>query len=191
MRRSARRKAAVCPGSSTGGTCERDGYRWKRTVLLVGGIALAVTLVVTLDILGRAFADRCNRAVPQSRRRPDRPARQRQGTFPRQWESCCRIPRSRSRLTSCAARPRSRAFPGPKVSCSFGISALAASYSISGIHCTQRRRRWPRTSARVADQGPTASARQQRDPGGTPLRRLLSARPWQNGRISAASHSRW
>ncbi len=33
------------------------GYRWKRTVLLVGGIALAVTLVAMLDILGRGFAD--------------------------------------------------------------------------------------------------------------------------------------
>ena len=32
-------------------------YRWKRSALLVGGIALAVTLVTTLDILGRAFAD--------------------------------------------------------------------------------------------------------------------------------------
>jgi putative ABC transport system permease protein len=33
------------------------GYRWKRTVLLVGGIALAATLVAMLDILGRGFAD--------------------------------------------------------------------------------------------------------------------------------------
>jgi ABC-type antimicrobial peptide transport system permease subunit len=32
-------------------------YRWKRSALLIGGVALAVTLVVTLDILGRAFAD--------------------------------------------------------------------------------------------------------------------------------------
>jgi len=32
-------------------------YRWKRSALLIGGIALAVTLVITLDILGRAFAD--------------------------------------------------------------------------------------------------------------------------------------
>jgi ABC-type antimicrobial peptide transport system permease subunit len=32
-------------------------YRWKRTALLIGGIALAVTLVTTLDILSRAFAD--------------------------------------------------------------------------------------------------------------------------------------
>jgi len=32
-------------------------YRWKRTALLVAGIALAVTLVATLDILSRAFAD--------------------------------------------------------------------------------------------------------------------------------------
>lgn len=32
-------------------------YRWKRTVLLVGGIALAATLVAMLDILGRGFAD--------------------------------------------------------------------------------------------------------------------------------------
>ncbi|HEY4981714.1 MAG TPA: ABC transporter permease [Pseudolabrys sp.] len=32
-------------------------YRWRRTALLIGGIALAATLVVTLDILGRAFAD--------------------------------------------------------------------------------------------------------------------------------------
>jgi ABC-type antimicrobial peptide transport system permease subunit len=32
-------------------------YRWKRTVLLVAGIALAVTLVTTLDVLSRAFAD--------------------------------------------------------------------------------------------------------------------------------------
>ena len=33
------------------------GYRWRRTVLLVGGVALAATLVAMLDILGRAFAD--------------------------------------------------------------------------------------------------------------------------------------
>ena len=33
------------------------GYRWKRAALLIGGIALAATLVVMLDILGRAFAD--------------------------------------------------------------------------------------------------------------------------------------
>lgn len=32
-------------------------YRWKRSALLIGGIALAITLVVTLDVLGRAFAD--------------------------------------------------------------------------------------------------------------------------------------
>jgi ABC-type antimicrobial peptide transport system permease subunit len=32
-------------------------YRWKRTALLVAGIALAVTLVTTLDVLSRAFAD--------------------------------------------------------------------------------------------------------------------------------------
>ena len=32
-------------------------YRWKRSALLIGGVALAVTLVVTLDILGRAFTD--------------------------------------------------------------------------------------------------------------------------------------
>lgn len=32
-------------------------YRWKRTALLIVGIALAVTLVTTLDILSRAFAD--------------------------------------------------------------------------------------------------------------------------------------
>jgi len=32
-------------------------YRWKRTVLLIVGIAIAVTLVTTLDILSRAFAD--------------------------------------------------------------------------------------------------------------------------------------
>ena len=32
-------------------------YRWKRSALLIGGVALAVTLVITLDILGRAFAD--------------------------------------------------------------------------------------------------------------------------------------
>ncbi|NVO15921.1 MAG: ABC transporter permease [Rhodoplanes sp.] len=32
-------------------------YRWRRTALLVGGIALAATLVVMLDVLGRSFAD--------------------------------------------------------------------------------------------------------------------------------------
>jgi len=32
-------------------------YRWKRTALLIGGVALAVTLVITLDVLGRGFAD--------------------------------------------------------------------------------------------------------------------------------------
>jgi len=32
-------------------------YRWKRAALLIGGIALAATLVVMLDLLGRAFAD--------------------------------------------------------------------------------------------------------------------------------------
>ena len=32
-------------------------YRWKRSALLIGGVALAVTLVITLDVLGRAFAD--------------------------------------------------------------------------------------------------------------------------------------
>jgi ABC-type antimicrobial peptide transport system permease subunit len=32
-------------------------YRWKRTALLIAGIALAATLVTTLDILSRAFAD--------------------------------------------------------------------------------------------------------------------------------------
>ncbi len=32
-------------------------YRWKRTALLIAGIALAVTLVTTLDVLSRAFAD--------------------------------------------------------------------------------------------------------------------------------------
>ena len=32
-------------------------YRWKRAALLIGGIALAATLVVMLDVLGRAFAD--------------------------------------------------------------------------------------------------------------------------------------
>ena len=36
--------------------CEMT-YRWKRSALLVGGIALAITLVITLDVLGRAFAD--------------------------------------------------------------------------------------------------------------------------------------
>jgi hypothetical protein len=33
------------------------GYRWRRTALLVGGVALAATLVVMLDVLGRSFAD--------------------------------------------------------------------------------------------------------------------------------------
>jgi hypothetical protein len=32
-------------------------FRWKRTALLIAGVALAVTLVTTLDILSRAFAD--------------------------------------------------------------------------------------------------------------------------------------
>jgi len=32
-------------------------YRWKRSGLLVVGVALAVTLVTTLDVLSRAFAD--------------------------------------------------------------------------------------------------------------------------------------
>src|SRR5680860_678276 len=32
-------------------------HRWKRTLLTVAGIALAVTLVVLLDVLGRSFAD--------------------------------------------------------------------------------------------------------------------------------------
>jgi putative ABC transport system permease protein len=32
-------------------------YRWRRTALFVGGIALAIALVVMLDVLGRAFAD--------------------------------------------------------------------------------------------------------------------------------------
>jgi ABC-type lipoprotein release transport system permease subunit len=32
-------------------------YRWKRSALLIVGIALAVTLVTTLDMLGRAFGD--------------------------------------------------------------------------------------------------------------------------------------
>lgn len=32
-------------------------YRWKRAALLIGGIALAATLVVMLDVLGRGFAD--------------------------------------------------------------------------------------------------------------------------------------
>jgi putative ABC transport system permease protein len=31
-------------------------YRWKRSALFIGGIALAVAVVVTLDIMGRAFA---------------------------------------------------------------------------------------------------------------------------------------
>ena len=33
------------------------GHRWKRTLLTVVGIALAVTLVLLLDVLGRAFID--------------------------------------------------------------------------------------------------------------------------------------
>ncbi len=32
-------------------------YRWKRSALLIAGIALAVALVTTLDVLGRAFGD--------------------------------------------------------------------------------------------------------------------------------------
>ena len=32
-------------------------YRWKRSALLIVGVALALTLVTTLDTLGRAFAD--------------------------------------------------------------------------------------------------------------------------------------
>ncbi len=32
-------------------------YRWRRTALLIAGIALAATIVVMLDVLGRAFAD--------------------------------------------------------------------------------------------------------------------------------------
>jgi putative ABC transport system permease protein len=32
-------------------------YRWKRSALLITGVALALTLVTTLDTLGRAFAD--------------------------------------------------------------------------------------------------------------------------------------
>ena len=32
-------------------------YRWRRTALLIGGVALATTLVVMLDVLGRSFAD--------------------------------------------------------------------------------------------------------------------------------------
>jgi ABC-type antimicrobial peptide transport system permease subunit len=32
-------------------------YRWKRTLLTVAGIAMAVTLVLLLDVLGRAFSD--------------------------------------------------------------------------------------------------------------------------------------
>jgi hypothetical protein len=32
-------------------------FRWKRTALLVAGVALAVTLVTTLDVLSRAFSD--------------------------------------------------------------------------------------------------------------------------------------
>jgi putative ABC transport system permease protein len=33
------------------------GYRWRRTALLIGGIALAATLVVMLDVLSRSFAE--------------------------------------------------------------------------------------------------------------------------------------
>jgi putative ABC transport system permease protein len=33
------------------------GHRWKRTALTVTGIAMAVTLVLLLDVLGRAFSD--------------------------------------------------------------------------------------------------------------------------------------
>lgn len=33
------------------------GYRWRRTALLVGGVALAAALVVMLDVLSRSFAD--------------------------------------------------------------------------------------------------------------------------------------
>jgi putative ABC transport system permease protein len=33
------------------------GYRWRRTALLVGGIALAAALVVMLDVLSRSFAE--------------------------------------------------------------------------------------------------------------------------------------
>lgn len=36
---------------------EESLHRWRRTVLTVGGIAMAVALVVLLDMLGRAFAD--------------------------------------------------------------------------------------------------------------------------------------
>lgn len=32
-------------------------HRWKRTVLTVGGMAMAIALIVLLDVLGRAFAD--------------------------------------------------------------------------------------------------------------------------------------
>ena len=32
-------------------------FRWKRTALLIAGVALAVTLVTTLDVLSRAFSD--------------------------------------------------------------------------------------------------------------------------------------
>jgi len=32
-------------------------FRWKRTVLLIAGVALAVALVTTLDVLSRAFSD--------------------------------------------------------------------------------------------------------------------------------------
>lgn len=32
-------------------------HRWKRTALTVGGMAMAIALVVLLDVLGRAFAD--------------------------------------------------------------------------------------------------------------------------------------
>jgi len=33
------------------------GHRWKRTLLSVAGVAMAVTLVLLLDVLGRAFID--------------------------------------------------------------------------------------------------------------------------------------
>lgn len=33
------------------------GHRWRRTILTVAGIAMAVTLVLLLDVLGRAFID--------------------------------------------------------------------------------------------------------------------------------------
>ena len=40
-------------------------YRWRRTALLIGGIALAATLVVMLDVLGRSFAmsQRCRSGI--------------------------------------------------------------------------------------------------------------------------------